>query len=197
MKKNDTLFILVFVIFLISGVTALCLFRAHASDPEPAAAPAVLVAQDQNQEQDQPDVPDTKPEPPTEPVPEPEAEAASEPEAEPAEPDAQPETDTAPETKPEAEPETGSEPENEPADTPESEPEEAEYDTYTVVPSDVTGVRVRKTSDRESEVIALLNGGDTGIVLETGKNRTKILLPDGSAGYVFNEYLEISEPHQG
>lgn len=191
MKKNDTLFILVFVIFLISGVTALCLFRAHASDPEPAAAPAVSVAQDQ------PVVPDTKPEPPAEPVPEPETEAASEPEAEPAEPDVQPEADTAPETKPEAEPETESKPETEPADTPESEPEEAEYASYTVVPSDVTGVRVRKTSDRESEVIALLNGGDTGIVLETGKNRTKILLPDGSAGYVFNEYLEISEPHQG
>lgn len=191
MKKNDTLFILVFVIFLISGVTALCLFRAHASDPEPAAAPAVSVAQDQ------PDVPDTKPEPPAEPVPEPETEAASEPEAEPAEPDVQPEADTASETKPEAEPETESKPETEPADTPESEPEEAEYASYTVVPSDVTGVRVRKTSDRESEVIALLNGGDTGIVLETGKNRTKILLPDGSAGYVFNEYLEISEPHQG
>lgn len=191
MKKNDTLFILVFVIFLISGVTALCLFRAHASDPEPAAAPAVSVAQDQ------PDVPDTKPEPPAEPVPDPETEAASEPEAEPAEPDVQPEADTASETKPEAEPETESKPETEPADTPESEPEEAEYASYTVVPSDVTGVRVRKTSDRESEVIALLNGGDTGIVLETGKNRTKILLPDGSAGYVFNEYLEISEPHQG
>ncbi len=169
MKKNNTLFIIVFAVFLIGGIIGIVRLPRHAAEIETPDVPAVSTT-----------VPaDTAPA-----EPEPAPDESSNPAPTPVE---QPEAVPDEKSEPESEPETPDEPAPEPA----AEPEET---TYTVVPADVTAVRVRKTSDRESEVIALLNGGDTGIVLEIGENRSKIMLPDGSTGYVFNEYLEISDP---
>lgn len=66
------------------------------------------------------------------------------------------------------------------------------YYGYKVNPG-VTSVRVRKTSERNSDVIGHVSSGDTGYILEVGDIRSKILLSDGTIGYVYNEYIQIVE----
>ncbi|MBO5246742.1 MAG: hypothetical protein J6B28_05710 [Eubacterium sp.] len=61
------------------------------------------------------------------------------------------------------------------------------------VNSGVTGVRVRETSERNSDVVGHISDGDTGYILEVGDIRSKILLTDGTIGYVYNEYIQIVE----
>ena len=58
----------------------------------------------------------------------------------------------------------------------------------------VSGVRIRKTSDRKSEILGKISAGDSGYVLESGDPRSKIVTEDGSlTGYVYNEYITITE----
>lgn len=74
-------------------------------------------------------------------------------------------------------------------------PDDNEAKTYYgyTVNSNVHALRVRKTSDRNAKIIDFVNGGDTGFVIEKGDIRSLILTPDGTVGYVFNEYITISE----
>lgn len=204
MKKNATLFLIVCAIFFVSGTAAI--IRFHAISSEPAA---ISSADNPPSEADLPKPTEPEMTPSAEdPSPDTQIEVTSQ---EPQTPDTG--TGTAsdapasddeseapqPEAAPESETETPSDKPSEPADEAEPEAEkdpsdeqEARYE-YTVVPNDAAGIRVRRTSERGSEVIALLSGGDTGIVLEIGETRSKIMLPDGSVGYVFNEYIQISD----
>lgn len=88
-----------------------------------------------------------------------------------------------------------SDPEETNASTDEALPDDNEAKTYYgyTVNSDVHALRVRKTSERNSKIIAFINGGETGFVIEKGDVRSQILTPDGTVGYVFNEYITISE----
>ena len=74
-------------------------------------------------------------------------------------------------------------------------PDDNEAKTYYgyTVNSNVHALRVRKTSERNAKIIDFINGGDTGFVIEKGELRSRIITPDGTIGYVFNEYITISE----
>lgn len=93
---------------------------------------------------------------------------------------------------------------DEPADQSDEETSEADAETddtkddgktyygYTVN-SGVSSVRVRKTANRSSKIIGHVNGGETGYVIEKGDIRSKIVTKDGTVGYIYNEYITISE----
>ena len=93
---------------------------------------------------------------------------------------------------------------DEPADQSDKETPEADAETddtkddgktyygYTVN-SGVSSVRVRKTANRSSKIIGHVNGGETGYVIEKGDIRSKIVTKDGTVGYIYNEYITISE----
>ncbi|MDD7176335.1 MAG: hypothetical protein SPG09_12470 [Lachnospiraceae bacterium] len=76
-------------------------------------------------------------------------------------------------------------------DTTDTEPEKIYYGF--TVKSGRTNVRVRKSSERNSSIVAHVNGDDTGYLIEEGKNRSKIVLADGTIGYIYNEYITVSE----
>ena len=42
-------------------------------------------------------------------------------------------------------------------------------------------------------MVGHISDGDTGYILEVGDIRSKILLTDGTIGYVYNEYIQIVE----
>lgn len=103
--------------------------------------------------------------------------------------------------EPEPEPEVVEEPEDSPViQEPEEEPEPEIADTdddkvyygFMVKPG-TTLVRVRETSDPNGPILCRINGGDKGYVIEKGDKRSHVVLDDGTVGYVFNAYLEISE----
>ena len=114
----------------------------------------------------------------------------TEPTADP-EPEAEPDPET--ETKPAAESAQDPEPEPKTEPEPEAEPEpEKIYYGYTVK-SGKTNVRVRKSAERNSSIISLVNGDDTGYLIEEDGDRSKIVLADGAVGYIYNEYITVSE----
>lgn len=86
--------------------------------------------------------------------------------------------------------ETDAEPENTLSED-DTEPEKVYYG-FTVKP-DRTSVRVRETSARNSAIVTHVNGGDTGYVIKEEGNRTQVVLADGTVGYIYNEYIELSE----
>lgn len=57
----------------------------------------------------------------------------------------------------------------------------------------VTGVRIRETADRNSKTVSHIDGGRSGYVLEQGDTRSKILTKKGTVGYIYNDYITISE----
>lgn len=199
MKKNATLFLIVCAIFLVSGTAAIIRFHAISSEPAAISSTDNPPSEADLNKPPEPETTTPAKDPgsdtqiataPPEPDTDTNAAAdapASDDESEAPQPEAAPESETDTPADDPSEPADEAKPEEDPSDE-----QEARYE-YTVVPDDATGVRVRKTSDRGSEVIALLSGGDTGIVLEIGDTRSKIMLPDGSVGYVFNEYIQISD----
>lgn len=72
-----------------------------------------------------------------------------------------------------------------------AEPEKIYYGF--TVKSNRSNVRVRKSSERNSSIVGHVNGGDTGYVIEENDKRTKIVLKDGTVGYIYNEYISVSE----
>lgn len=78
------------------------------------------------------------------------------------------------------------------AETDDTKDDGKTYYGYTVN-SGVSSVRVRKTANRSSKIIGHVNGGETGYVIEKGDIRSKIVTKDGTVGYIYNEYITISE----
>ena len=236
MKKHQSAFILVFVIYIIVGIAAILLFRQNGSrlshqseanastekeassqsastqDTDPLSDDIAVVGGVETPDTTANDVesaPETNETVVTEPietdeaaVPEPEHtdEAVS---TEPVEPDltadhsddASSEADTTDELSEaddtDGQSETDAADELPETDTTDTEPEKIYYG-YTVK-SGKTNVRVRKSAERDSSIICLVNGDDTGYLIEEGKNRSKIVLADGAVGYIYNEYITVSE----
>ena len=171
MKKYQSAFYLVFAVYVIAGIVAIVLFYNHGSRLSRQLDEQTLA---QTEASDALIISDTEPEP--------------EPEAEPeviAEPEPEPEPEVIAEPEPEPEPEVIAEPE------PEPEPEKI-YFGFTVK-SGKTHVRVRQSSSRNSSIVGQLNSGDTGYVIEEDGSRTKIVMKDGTVGYIYNEYITVSE----
>ncbi len=183
MKKQPSAFFLVFATYLVAGTAAILLFYNHGSRLSRQLDAQILA---QTEAPDDLIIPE--PEIIVEPEPEPEVIAEPEPEPEPeviAEPEPEPEPEVIDEPEPEPEPEVIDEPE------PEPEPEKIYYGF--TVKSGKSSVRVRATPERNSSIIGHVNGGDTGYVIEEDGNRTKVVLKDGTVGYIFNEYITLSE----
>ena len=173
MKKQPSAFFLVFATYLIAGIAAIVMFYDHGSRLSRQLDEKTLA---QTEASDAPSVQEP------EPVAQPEPEVITEPEPEP-EPEAEPEVISEPE--PEPEPEVIDEPE------PEPEPEKIYYGF--TVRSGKTSVRVRKSAERNSSIVGHVNGGDTGYVIEEDGKRTKVVLKDGTVGYIYSEYITVSE----
>ena len=193
MKKYQSAFYLVFAVYVIAGIASIVLFFNHGSRlsrqldeqilAQTEASNALIVPETEPEVQPEPEV-ITEPEPETEP------EVIAEPEPEP-----EPEVIAEPEPEPEPEPEVIAEPEPEVITEPEPEPEpepEKIYYGFTVK-SGKSSVRVRETPSRSSSIVGHLNGGDTGYVIEEDGSRTKIVMKDGTVGYIYNEYITVSE----
>ena len=194
MKKHQSIFPLIFAIYVIAGIAAIVLFYNHGSRLSRQLDEQVLA---QTETSNDLIVSEAEPEP--EPVVEPEVVAEPEPEAEPeviTEPEpTEPEVIAEPEPEIEAEPEAEAEPEPEIEAEPEAEAEpepEKIYYGFTVK-AGKSSVRVRKSTDRNSSIVGRLNGGDTGYVIEEDGSRTKIVMEDGTVGYIYNEYINVSE----
>ncbi len=69
---------------------------------------------------------------------------------------------------------------------------EKTYYTFTVIDG-VTDVCIRETDARYATILSHIDGGNSGYVLEKGDTRTKILTKKGTIGYIYNEYITISE----
>ena len=199
MKKQQSFFSLVFAIYLIAGIAAIVLFYQQGShlshtldQPDPVA-----------QEAD-PQVPQTAPDVEVVEIIEPAdsevvedndttdsevIEDSDTTDSEVIEDNAATETDIV---------ETNEEPQvisDAAIATDEVLPDDNEAKTYYgyTVNSNVHALRVRKTSERNAKIIDFVTGGDTGFVIEKGELRSRIITPDGTIGYVFNEYITISE----
>ncbi len=189
MKKNHMPFSILFLIYAGAGVISLVAFGMNGSylsrrQETPAAAAA-------------------EPEISTDPVEEPTEQPADDPVEAPTEtpieaPVENPDDTLAPDTP---EPEEISEtpdPVTEPADeTDASDSEETadpekNYYAFTVIDG-VTNVRIRETDARDSQTVSHIDGGKSGYVLEKGDSRSKILTKKGTVGYIYNEYITISE----
>ncbi|MDD7641553.1 MAG: SH3 domain-containing protein [bacterium] len=175
MKKQPSAFFLVFATYLIAGIAAIVMFYDHGSRLSRQLDEKTLA---QAEASDAPRVKEpesvTQPEPEVIAEPEPEPEVIAEPEPEPEVID-----------EPEPEPEVIDEPE------PEPEPEKIYYGF--TVRSGKTSVRVRKSAERNSSIVGHVDGGDTGYVIEEDGNRTKVVLKDGTVGYIYSEYITVSE----
>ena len=194
MKKNHSLFTILFTIYIAAGILSVILFAtkgsylsheqaASATDPVQAVtpdqpeAPEIPAISEEPQKSDTPEISD--------------------------EPENAPEPDTT--ERPQV-PDTPEEPENTPEptisedpQTPDDEASEVKtgddgkiYYGFTVI-DDVTDVRIHKTKERDSETISYIDGGKSGYVLERGDTRSKILTKKGTIGYIYNEYITISE----
>lgn len=184
MKKYPSTFYNVFAVYIIAGILAIVLFYkdgshlSHRMDQQPATESDLETAMTT---------------PNTEPVSkdvtvvgtvETRDDAATETEN-------SSEADQAVATEPEdTSSETDAEPENTLSED-DTEPEKVYYG-FTVKP-DRTSVRVRETSARNSAIVTHVNGGDTGYVIKEEGNRTQVVLADGTVGYIYNEYIELSE----
>ncbi len=209
-------FTISFAIYIAAGIIAVILFATKGSylSRELAASAAVPdenVTAEQPEVSELPDVPEKPQETPETEIPEePQApEISKEPETPPAAPTeedvitdslANPSSDsdaaTAPNDEPAAEEAATDEAEDEPA-TEESTTDEAGDDGKTyyafTVNDGVTGVRIRETADRNSKTVSHIDGGRSGYVLEQGDTHSKILTKKGTVGYIYNDYITISE----
>ena len=82
--------------------------------------------------------------------------------------------------------------ETEASDDEEAAEPEKNYYAFTVIDG-VTNVRIRETDARDSQTVSHIDGGKSGYVLEKGDSRSKILTKKGTVGYIYNEYITISE----
>lgn len=194
MKKNHMPFTISFTVYLAAGIIAVILFAAKGSylSRELSASAAVP---DENVTAEQPEVSEL-PDVPEEPQETPETEIPEEPQA--------PEIYKEPETPPAApaqedvitdsitDPSSESEPSADEAATDEAEDDGKTYYAFTVNDG-VTGVRIRETADRNSKTVSHIDGGRSGYVLEQGDTRSKILTKKGTVGYIYNDYITISE----
>ncbi len=212
MKKDHMLFPIVFVIYIIAGIVSIVLFYNKGSELSRRLDAEAVVSETDTQppeatEDITPDSGKTADEVsdisnPADEISEPEV--PDEPETTVSEPaiteepvdEITPEPDESEELIEET-PTDDDEAEDEAADTETEDDDDADDGkTYYAfaVNKGVTNVRVRKTSDRSSEILGRVSGGDKGYVLEAGDTRSKIVTADGSlTGYVFNEYITISE----
>ena len=195
MKKYPSTFYNVFAVYIIAGILAIVLFYkdgshlSHRMDQQPATESDLETAMTTpNTEPVSKDVTvvgtvETRDDAATETENSSEADqaVATEPE------DTSSETDAEPEN---ASSTTDAEPENTLSED-DTEPEKVYYG-FTVKP-DRTSVRVRETSARNSAIVTHVNGGDTGYVIKEEGNRTQVVLADGTVGYIYNEYIELSE----
>lgn len=208
MKKNHMPFTISFTVYLAAGIIAVILFATRGSylSRELAASAAVPdenVTAEQPEVSELPDVPEEPQETPETEIPEePQApEISSEPETPPAAP-AQEDvitdsiTDPSSESEPSADEMTTEDDEDEPtadeAATDEAGDDSKTYYAFTVNDG-VTGVRIRETADRNSKTVSHIDGGRSGYVLEQGDTRSKILTKKGTVGYIYNDYITISE----
>ena len=194
MKKNHMPFTISFTIYLAAGIIAVILFATRGSylSRELAASAAVpdeTVTAEQPEVSELPDVPEEPQEMPETEIPEePQApEISSEPETPPAAP-AQEDVITDSITDPSSE----SEPSADEAATDKAGDDGKTYYAFTVNDG-VTGVRIRETADRNSKTVSHIDGGRSGYVLEQGDTRSKILTKKGTVGYIYNDYITISE----
>ena len=217
MKKNHMPFTISFAVYIAAGIIAVILFATKGSylSRELAASAAVPdenVTAEQPEVSELPDVPEKPQEAPETEIPEePQApEISKEPETPspaPAKEDvitdpgsdsiADSDEATTPEDEPAADDEAATEEaEDEPA-TEESTTDEAEDDGKTyyafTVNDGVTGVRIHETAERNSKTVSHIDGGRSGYVLEQGDTRSKILTKKGTVGYIYNNYITISE----
>lgn len=208
MKKNHMPFTISFTVYLAAGIIAVILFAAKGSylSRELAASAAVP---DENVTAEQPEVSEL-PDVPEEPQETPETEIPEEPQA--------PELPKEPETPPAApaqedvitdsitDPSSESEPSADEAATGKADDKPAADEAATdkagddgktyyafTVNDGVTGVRIRETADRNSKTVSHIDGGRSGYVLEQGDTRSKILTKKGTVGYIYNDYITISE----
>ena len=190
MKKNHMPFTISFAVYLAAGIIAVILFAAKGSylSRELAASAAVP---DENVTAEQPEISKEPETPPTAPAKEDvitdpgsdsiaDSDAATAPEDEPASDD-EAATDKAED-----------EPASEEATTDESGDDGKTYYAFTVNDG-VTGVRIHETADRNSKTVSHIDGGRSGYVLEQGDTRSKILTKKGTVGYIYNDYITISE----
>ena len=217
MKKNHMPFTISFAVYIAAGIIAVILFATKGSylSRELAASAAVPdenVTAEQPEVSELPDVPEKPQEAPETEIPEePQApEISKEPETPPAAPaeedvitdsNTDPSSDsdaaTAPEDEPSAEDEAATdkaedEPSAEEATTDEAGDDGKTYYAFTVNDG-VTGVRIHETADRNSKTVSHIDGGRSGYVLEQGDTRSKILTKKGTVGYIYNDYITISE----
>ena len=213
-------FTISFTIYIAAGIIAVILFATRGSylSRELAASAAVpdeTVITEQPEVSDLPDVPEKPQETPETEIPEePQApEIPSEPETPPAAPaqedvitdsitdsSSDPSSDSDAATAPEDEPsademtteDTKDEPSADEATTDETEDDGKTYYAFTVNDG-VTGVRIRETADRNSKTVSHIDGGRSGYVLEKGDTHSKILTKKGTVGYIYNDYITISE----
>lgn len=216
MKKNHMPFTISFTVYLAAGIIAVILFAAKGSylSRELAASAAVpdeTVTAEQPEVSELPDVPEKPQETPETEIPEePRApELSKEPETPPAapaqedvitdsitDPSSDSDAATAPEDEPTADEAATDEADDKPA-ADEATTDEAGDDGKTyyafTVNDGVTGVRIRETADRNSKTVSHIDGGRSGYVLEQGDTRSKILTKKGTVGYIYNDYITISE----
>lgn len=202
MKKNHMPFTISFTIYIAAGIIAVILFATRGSylSRELAASAAVpdeTVTAEQPEVSELPDVPEKPKETPETEIPEePRAqELSKEPETPPAAP-AQEDVITDSITDPSSDSDAATAPEDEPsadeAATDEAGDDGKTYYAFTVNDG-VTGVRIRETADRNSKTVSHIDGGRSGYVLEQGDTRSKILTKKGTVGYIYNDYITISE----
>lgn len=188
MKKNHMPFTISFTIYIAAGIIAVILFATRGSylSRELAASAAVpdeTVTAEQPEVSELPDVPEKPQETPETEIPEePRApELSKEPETPPAAP-AQEDVIT----------DSITDPSSDEATTDEAGDDGKTYYAFTVNDG-VTGVRIRETADRNSKTVSHIDGGRSGYVLEQGATRSKILTKKGTVGYIYNDYITISE----
>ena len=217
MKKNHMPFTISFAVYIAAGIIAVILFATKGSylSRELAASATVPdenVTAEQPEVSELPDVPEKPQETPETEIPE-ESQApeiSKEPETPPTAPaeedvitdpgsDSIADSDeaTTPEDEPSADDEAATdkaedEPASEEATTDESGDDGKTYYAFTVNDG-VTGVRIHETADRNSKTVSHIDGGRSGYVLEQGDTRSKILTKKGTVGYIYNDYITISE----
>ncbi len=216
MKKNHMPFTISFTIYIAAGIIAVILFATKGSYlsrelSASAAVPDETAITEQPEVSELPDVPEKPQETPETEIPEePQApEISSEPETPPAAPaqedvitdsitDSSSDSDaaTAPEDEPAADEAATDKAKDKPA-ADEAATDEAGDDGKTyyafTVNDGVTGVRIRETADRSSKTVSHIDGGRSGYVLEQGATHSKILTKKGTVGYIYNDYITISE----
>ena len=217
MKKNHMPFTISFAVYIAAGIIAVILFATKGSYlshelAATAAVPDENVTAEQPEVSELPDVPEKPQETPEAEIPEePQApEISKEPETPPPAP-AEEDVITDPGSDSIADSDEATTPEDEPAADDEATTDEAEdepaaeeattdeagddgktYYAFTVNDG-VTGVRIRETADRNSKTVSHIDGGRSGYVLEQGDTRSKILTKKGTVGYIYNDYITISE----